>query len=284
MMTKMKITRRQLRQIIKEELRHASQQDLLTESAEVLGELSELIKHHAKQPGGLKVINWNDPGPSKVWDKLHKMHPRQIAKIPATIAAAVKAAGGQASHAASTARFLMQTVGRSAGFEAGKIAATSAAGKGAAGLTAASAAAAGATAAAVLALFGGVAFATFYPIAQMQKIEGLITKMAQLNGRPVQLSDLDGQTQGRLKEYLAAMIIAMNDKENPSEEARDSFNKLMAKDALPGRKSSSKGIPDIPAHAVIDYKTVESLKPYIRELQQKGKEEAAKMKDEPGVA
>ena len=76
----------------------------------------------------------------------------------------------------------------------------------------------------------------------------------------------------------------MNDKENPSKEARDSFNKLMAKDALPGRKSSSKGIPDIPAHAVIDYKTVESLKPYIRKLQKQGKEEAAELGDEAGVA
>ena len=157
------------------------------------------------------------------------------------------------------------------------------AGQVASGLTAGSAMAAGATAAAVLALFGGAAFATFYPIAQMQKIEGLITKMAQLNGRPVQLADLDGQTQGRLKEYLATMIIAMNDKESPSEEARESFNELMAKDALPGRKLSG-NLPDIPAHAIIDYKTVESLKPYIRELQKKGKEEAAKMKEEPGVA
>jgi len=275
----MKITRRQLRQIIKEEIHYTAQQNLITESAETLGELSELIKHYAKQRGGLKIINWNDPWPTKVWDKLSKMHPRQFAKIPATIAAAVKAVGGQASYATNVSRFLMQIAGSSAGGEAGAIAIAGAE-TGAAGLTAGSAIAAGATFAAVLALFGGVAFATFYPIAQMKKIENLITKMAQLNGRPIQLRDLESPAQKRLKDYLANIILAMNDRENPSSEARESFSKLMDPTLKPA-KSSARG--DIPAHSAIDHKTVESLKPYIRGLQKKGKEEAVSIKEEPGV-
>jgi hypothetical protein len=209
------------------------------------------------------------------------MHPTQIAKIPGVITAAIAAGKAQVTPAiaarltpAWSARIIasamaeMSTVG-------------TAVSSAAAGITAGSAIAAGATFAAVFALFGGVAFATFYPIAQMEKIENLITKMAQLNGRPIQLRDLESPAKKRLKDYLANIILAMTDKKNPSSEARESFNKLMADELKPARSSARS---DIPAHSVIDYKTVEQIKPYIRELQKKGEEEAVKIKEESGVA
>ena len=269
----MKITSNRLRQIIKEEIQYASRQSLLTESAEtLLAELSQVIKQVAIRGEAVLVTTDN----MKLFSKLSKMHPQQIAKIPTVITAAIAAVKAEATPAIA-ARL---TSAWSKRIIASAMAEMSTAGGGAAssaaaGITAGSVIAAGATFAAVFALFGGVAFITFYPIAQMRKIENLITKMAQLNGRPIQLRDLESPAQKRLKDYLANIILAMNDRENPSSEARESFSKLMDPTLKPA-KSSARG--DIPAHSAIDHKTVESLKPYIRGLQKKGREEAAGIK------
>ena len=274
----MKITRRQLRRIIKEELNYAVQQNLITESAEMLlAELGQVIKQVALR-GEAVLVTTDYMG---LFEKLRKMHPQQIAKMPGVITAAIAAAKAEATPriaARLTSRWVASVIA-SAMAEMSTVG--TAVSSAAAGLTAGSTIAAGATFAAVFALFGGLAFATFYPIAQMKKIENLITKMAQLNGRPIQLRDLESPAQKRLKDYLANVILAMNDRKNPSSEARASFSKLMDPTLKPA-KSSARG--DIPAHSAIDYKTVESLKPYIRELQKKGKEEATNMKEEPGVA